>query len=91
MPTQPYGGSALDDLQALTKEDVADRLQISVRSVERLIEQGDLQTMRPSKHGVPVRIPAGSLAATSPNPQKGPKDVTAQARAVPCHLNWAQA
>lgn len=63
MPTQPYGGSTLDDLQALTKQDVADRLQISVRSVERLIEQGELKTMRPREHGVLVRIPAGSLRA----------------------------
>lgn len=63
MPTQPYCGSELDDLQAFTLQDVADRLQISVRSVQRLIDQGELKTMRPREHGVLVRIPAGSLRA----------------------------
>lgn len=63
MPTQPYGGFELDDLQTFTLQDVADRLQISVRSVQRLIDQGELKTMRPREHGVLVRIPAGSLRA----------------------------
>lgn len=63
MPTQPYGGPELDDLQTFTMRDVADRLQISVRSVQRLIDQGELKTMRSRGHGVPVRIPAGSLRA----------------------------
>lgn len=63
MPNLSFAGSTYDELRALTKQDVAGRLQISIRSVERLIEQGELKTVRPPKQGVPVRIPVGSLRA----------------------------
>lgn len=55
--------SSLDDLQAFTKAEVAKRLRTSPRSVDRLIASGELKPLRASKHGVPVRIPAGSLRA----------------------------
>ena len=63
MPNLSSVGSTHDELRALTKQDVTDRLQISIRSVERLIEQGELKTVHPPKRGVPVRIPVGSLRA----------------------------
>ena len=61
MPTQPSPTGVVDDMRALTKQDVADRLQISVRSVERLIEQGDIKTLQPSKRGVTPRISPQAL------------------------------
>ena len=61
MPTVCQESSGLDDLQVFTKAEVAERLRISTRSVERLIASGELKPLRASKHGVPVVVTANAL------------------------------
>ncbi|MCD2143958.1 helix-turn-helix domain-containing protein [Gordonia paraffinivorans] len=53
--------STVDDLRAFTVAEVAERLGVSKRSVQRLIAEGRLATLYPRRPGVPVRIPAPSL------------------------------
>ncbi|MGC0363799.1 excisionase family DNA binding protein [Rhodococcus sp. 27YEA15] len=50
-----------DDLRVFLMDEVAERLGVSVDSVQRLLATGALRTVRPRKRGVIVQIPAASL------------------------------
>lgn len=53
-----------DDNRAFRRDQVAARLgDISVDSVDRLIDQGKLTTVEPRRRGKVTLIPAGSLRA----------------------------
>lgn len=52
----------IDTLQLFTKAEVAERLNVSVRTVDRLVADGELTTFRPGRHGRKVHITAHSLA-----------------------------
>lgn len=55
--------SEFDDLRAFSRADVAERLGVSLTSVDRLIAAGELATIRPPRRGRLVRVPAESLRA----------------------------
>lgn len=50
-----------DDLRVFLKSEVASRLRISTDTVDKLIAEGALTTLRPRKRGVVVQVPARSL------------------------------
>lgn len=50
-----------DDLRVFGLQETAARLGISVDNVQRLLDRGDLTTVRPRKRGRVVQIPARSL------------------------------
>lgn len=52
-----------DDLRVFRRAEVAERLAISLDNVDRLLDAGDLATVRPRKRGRIVQIPAASLRA----------------------------
>ncbi|MFT3662545.1 MAG: helix-turn-helix domain-containing protein [Gordonia sp. (in: high G+C Gram-positive bacteria)] len=55
-PRELYG-----DLRVFRRDEVADRLGVSVDVVDRLINAGEMTTVRPRKKGRIVQIPARSL------------------------------
>lgn len=52
-----------DDLRVFRMDEVSVRLGISVDNVQRLLDTGELTTVRPRKRGRVVQIPARSLRA----------------------------
>jgi excisionase family DNA binding protein len=50
-----------DDDERLTKQQAADQLGVGVRTVERMIERGDLAVVRPTPGT--VRIPQAAVTA----------------------------
>ena len=49
------------ELCAYSLQEVADALQVSTRTVTRMLDSGELKSVRPRKAGRPVRITAASL------------------------------
>lgn len=58
-----YSQQKLDigSLRLFTKKEVAERLNVSVRTVDRLIASGELATFKPGRHGRKVHVTAVSL------------------------------
>ncbi|GEE02655.1 hypothetical protein nbrc107696_31010 [Gordonia spumicola] len=50
-----------DDLRAYSKREIQERLGVSERTVDRLIDRGELKTVFPRRSGVPTRVTARSL------------------------------
>lgn len=53
--------SSIDDLRVFTLSEVAERLHVSPRTVQRMIDSGDLKTLRPRYRGRVIHISAASL------------------------------
>ena len=52
---------ASDMLRAYSLPDVAERLDVSLMTVRRMIDTGDLKILRPRRHGRTVRVSEQSL------------------------------
>lgn len=63
MPKTPstYEPHASDTLRAYSLPDVAERLDVSLKTVRRMIDAGELKIFRPHRSGRTVRVSEQSL------------------------------
>lgn len=62
MPENRHTENAQDDLRTYTVAEVAQRLQVSERTVARMLDAGELKPSRKRRRGVKVRVTHASLA-----------------------------
>lgn len=66
MPAQHFVSAPavpVDDLWVFTRAEICERLKISDRTLQRLLDSGALRSVGRRGHGRAIRIPASSLRA----------------------------